>query len=223
MARKTKEEAQNTRSLILDTAEIVFQRKGVSGTSLHEIAQSAGLTRGAIYWHFKDKADLFNAMLERVVLPLEQALQADPEARREDALAYLRHCALDAMHLVTRDEQARRVFEIATRKVEYVDELRGVRERHVASRTRCLDDIERDLRLAATQRGTQLSMPSRSAAVALHALIDGLIQNWILDPASFDLVTVGTQALDQFLAGLNLQAVPANVAARIAPARTARA
>ena len=63
MARRTKQEAQATRSHILDTAELVFEQRGVSGTSLGEIAKAAGLTRGAIYWHFKDKADLFNACL----------------------------------------------------------------------------------------------------------------------------------------------------------------
>ena len=47
------------------------RRQGVSQTSLQQIAQQAGATRGAIYWHFKDKADLFNAMMERVTLPLE--------------------------------------------------------------------------------------------------------------------------------------------------------
>src|SRR5450631_2531195 len=72
MARRTKEEAQATRSHILDTAELVFERHGVSGTSLHEIAKAAGLTRGAIYWHFQDKADLFNAMMERATMPLEE-------------------------------------------------------------------------------------------------------------------------------------------------------
>src|SRR3954468_16837544 len=73
MVRRTKEEAQATRRHILDTAELVFEQRGVSGTSLNEIAKAAGLTRGAIYWHFQNKADLFNAMMERATLPLEQA------------------------------------------------------------------------------------------------------------------------------------------------------
>jgi TetR/AcrR family acrAB operon transcriptional repressor len=59
MVRRTKEEAQATRKLILDTAEVVFHERGVSRSTLNDIAQAAGLTRGAIYWHFKDKADLF--------------------------------------------------------------------------------------------------------------------------------------------------------------------
>jgi TetR/AcrR family acrAB operon transcriptional repressor len=52
MARKTKEEAQETRNAILDAAELVFQEHGVSHTSLAEIAAAAGVTRGAVYWHF---------------------------------------------------------------------------------------------------------------------------------------------------------------------------
>lgn len=59
--RRTKEDAQHTREALLDAAELVFAQRGVSRTSLQEIAKAAGLTRGAVYWHFKDKAELFNA------------------------------------------------------------------------------------------------------------------------------------------------------------------
>ena len=65
MVRRTKEDALATRSSLLDAAELLFQAQGVSRTSLADIAREAGTTRGAIYWHFKDKADLFNAMMER--------------------------------------------------------------------------------------------------------------------------------------------------------------
>src|SRR6188768_802897 len=73
MVRRTKEEAQATRKLILDTAEVVFHERGVSRSTLNDIAVAAGVTRGAIYWHFQDKADLFNAMIERVCLPMEES------------------------------------------------------------------------------------------------------------------------------------------------------
>ena len=72
MVRRTKEEAQETRNRILDTAEQVFVKKGVSNTSLAQLAEAAGVTRGAIYWHFRNKADLFDAMMSRVVLPMER-------------------------------------------------------------------------------------------------------------------------------------------------------
>ena len=65
MARRTNK--------LLDAAEYRFQSQGVSRTSLQAIAQRAGTTRGAVYWHFTDKTDLFNAMIERVSLPLKPA------------------------------------------------------------------------------------------------------------------------------------------------------
>ena len=57
MVRRTKEDAVATRNSLLDAAERVFYDKGVSRASLGDIAQAAGATRGAIYWHFKDNAD----------------------------------------------------------------------------------------------------------------------------------------------------------------------
>ena len=59
MVRRTKEEALETRNLLLDVAERVFNEKGVSRTSLAEIAEAAGLTRGAIYWHLVDVIWIF--------------------------------------------------------------------------------------------------------------------------------------------------------------------
>ncbi|WP_247752446.1 TetR family transcriptional regulator, partial [Citrobacter freundii] len=64
MARKTKQQAQETRQHILDVALRMFSQQGVSSTSLAEIAKAAGVTRGAIYWHFKNKSDLFSEIWE---------------------------------------------------------------------------------------------------------------------------------------------------------------
>lgn len=202
MVRRTKEEAQATRKLILDTAEVVFHERGVARTSLNEIAQAAGLTRGAIYWHFKDKADLFNAMMERVTLPLEQTAHRSDDASLDDPLAYMRAAFLHALHLTATDPQVRRVFEIATHKVEYVDELKGVRDRHLAIRDECLLHAQRGITLAMRRGLLPRRIPARAAALGMHALIDGLIQNWMLDPDAFDLERVGRQVFDAYLAGL---------------------
>jgi TetR/AcrR family acrAB operon transcriptional repressor len=202
MVRRTKEEAQATRKLILDTAEVVFQERGVSRTTLNEIALAAGLTRGAIYWHFKDKADLFNAMMERVVLPLEETAYRSDDDSLEDPIAYMRDAFMHALRLMVNDAQVRRVFEIATHKVEYVGELQAVRDRHLKSRDECLLHVQRGVSLAMRRGLLPKRIPARSAALGLHALIDGLIQNWMLDPAAFDLVKTGQHVLEAYLAGL---------------------
>jgi len=203
MVRRTKEEAQATRNHILDTAEMVFRERGVARSSLQEIAAAAGLTRGAIYWHFKDKAELFNAMMERVKLPLEQDFRRVGDPQLADPLAQVRDAYLAAFALAVADPQVHRVFEIACHKVEYVDEMQAVRDRRLASRNAHLLQVERALRQAA-RRGllAEPHIPARSAALGLHALVDGLITNWMLDPQSFDLVKVGRQVLDAYLGRL---------------------
>lgn len=56
---------EHTRSLLLDAAEQLFARKGLSGAALEDIADAAGYTRGAIYAHFGSKEELFLAVIER--------------------------------------------------------------------------------------------------------------------------------------------------------------
>ena len=202
MARRTKEDALITRDLILDAAERVFQRRGVSRTSLQEIALEAGLTRGAIYWHFQDKADLFDAMMRRVTLPMTVGLNSQPLAESVDPLGHLRQHVASAFQQTVHDPQVRRVFEIASHKVEYVDELKSGHDRHLAERAGCLSDLERLLTLAVGAGQLARSTQPVAATVGLHALLDGLMHNWLLDPQAFDLEVVGAQALDTYLTGL---------------------
>jgi len=201
MARRTKQEAQATRSHILDTAELVFEQRGVSGTSLHEIAKAAGVTRGAIYWHFEDKADLFNAMMERATMPLEEGGVCGFE-KNDLTLAQMRDGFVAVLRQVVADPQMKRVFGIATHKVEYIGEMDAVRERHLSIRSDCLADVERTLKQAMKRGELSRRMPARAAAVGMHALLDGLLQNWMLDPTGFNLVKVGTQVLDAYFGGL---------------------
>lgn len=62
--RKTQTDSLKTRQKLLQAALIVFDRKGVARASLNEISAEAGLTRGALYWHFKNKEDIFVAVCE---------------------------------------------------------------------------------------------------------------------------------------------------------------
>ncbi len=202
MVRRTKEEALATRHRLLDAAELLFQAQGVSRTSLNDIAREAGATRGAIYWHFKDKADLFNAMMERVTLPLEQSFQNLGQDEQSDPLASVCNRIREALVRIATDPQTRRVFEVATQKVEYVDELQAVRLRHLACRHEFLLQVEQGLHAATAHHAVRLPIPAARAAQGLHAIIDGLIQNWLLDSAAFDLVMVGQDVMDVYLAGL---------------------
>ena len=60
MARKKKEEAQQTRQQLIEAAIGQFATRGVASTTLTDIADAAKVTRGAIYWHFTSKTEIFN-------------------------------------------------------------------------------------------------------------------------------------------------------------------
>lgn len=208
MARKTKEDAQVTRALILDAAERVFHRRGVSRTTLQEIAQEAGLTRGAIYWHFENKGELFHAMMERVTLPMMAGMTEITPADQERPLERIRRNTASALQQIVHNDQVRRVFEIATQKLEYVDELQSMRERHVAGRNECIDDTHRLMQLARDKGQVRSDMDLRSATLGLFALIGGLKFNWLLSPGDFDLEAVGLAVLDAYLAGISVPRAP---------------
>lgn len=207
MARRTKVEALETRTRLLDAAERLFQAKGVTSTTLGDIATAAGTTRGAVYHHFKDKADLFNAMMERVTLPMEDALaeMAKDAGEQTEPLQSLRQVMLHALHQIAHDERTRRVFEVAMQKVERTDEMRAVHERHVQVLNECQALTRTALREAAHRQGGALSIALPAATLGLHALIDGLIHNWLLEPEAFDLVRIGRQTLDAYLRGLGFE------------------
>lgn len=214
MVRRTKADAEATRHALLDAAEQLFQTQGVSRTSLNDIATAAGTTRGAIYWHFEDKADLFNAMMERAILPMERGFP-DPDAPIEDLpdpLLALRSGMRHVLQLIANDERLRRVFEVVSLQVEYHAEMAAVRERHLRVRNHYLGLTRQMIAIAARRAGLPLRVPLESAALGLHFVMDGLKRNWLLDPSAFDLQAVGEHAMDTYLTGLGF-----NLAAATAP------
>ena len=202
MARRTKEEAAATRDSILDAAEKFFVEQGVSRTTLQHIASAAGVTRGAIYWHFDDKGALFNAMMERATLPLEAELQVLDAAESSDPLADLRDYMLAVLRRTVEDPGARRVFEIATLKVEFVDELDAVRCRRQHSMSDWMARAERRIGLAADRGLIGSKVDARTVALAMWTMIDGLIRNWMFDPKGFDLLELGRCVIDPYMQGL---------------------
>jgi TetR/AcrR family acrAB operon transcriptional repressor len=202
MARRTKEEAAATRDGILDAAEKLFVEQGVSRTTLQHIATAAGVTRGAIYWHFDDKGALFNAMMERAILPLEAEMQVLDQAESDDPLVDLRNHMLAVLDRTVNDPSARRVFEIATLKVEFVDEMNAVRQRRKDNMANWMTRAERRIRLAADKGLLARHVDASRVALALWIMIDGLIRNWMFDPQDFDLLALGKCVIDPYLEGL---------------------
>jgi len=202
MPRKTKLEAQVTRERLLDAAETVFRQRGVTRTSLAEIAAAAGVTRGAVYWHFKDKAALFHAMRDRATLPLDALFERAGETASAEPLRTLRALCVGALQRLAVDARTQVVFDVIFHKTEMVDELAGMATSDESARRRCLSQIEVIIRRCAEAGDLPPDIDPVLAAHGLNALMVGIMHQWVLDPSSYDLAAAAPALVDTYLAGL---------------------
>lgn len=221
MARKTKAEALETREDLLDAAEQVFLQRGVARTSMQDIAAAAGLTRGAVYWHFKDKAAVFEAMMDRVVMPCDAALANAMTGPAEQTLSALRLLAMVPLQAMVEHTRTQRTFHIAMHLTEYTGDMQQVQDRHRASIDEFLGHVETlMLRLRAREQLGAAVQP-RAAAMGFFCLVDGMMRQWTLAPTSFDLLASGTQVIDTYLSGLLPRSSSAQALTATAPAAPA--
>jgi TetR/AcrR family transcriptional regulator, acrAB operon repressor len=215
MARKTKLEALETRERLLDAGEVVFRQRGVTRTSLAEIATAAGVTRGAVYWHFKDKAALFHAMCERATLPLDALFERAGETASTEPLKTLRELCVGALQRLAVDARTQAVFEVIFHKTEMVDELAGIATSNQDERCRCLSQIEAIIRRCAEAGELAHDVDAALAAQGLNALMVGIMHQWVLDPSAYDLAAAAPALIDSYLAGLSAR--PPRRASRAMP------
>lgn len=178
--RRTKEESEQTRRRIIAAARRVFARQGVRRTTLEAVARAAGVTRGAIYWHFAGKTELFYAMREQVSLPTIDTGFASSSADAADPLGsaerYLRGVVASL-----RDPAARETFRIMTFKCEYVGELGRELDRQ---RSRCTELTGRlsQVYLRAKRAGQlRRGLAPGAAALATCGFLIGLVRLWLMD------------------------------------------
>lgn len=185
MARKTKAEALLTRQQIIDAAREVFHKHGVARSSLEQVASTAGLTRGAVYWHFKDKAELFRAMREDVFEPMDQRLDAhlltsryaDPLDAIEAALNEL-FVALDECPVM------RQILEIMVLRCEYADEFADVQPEVERPGQEFLERLETAYKKASVTRTLRSELDPFAVALDTWAFVGGLLH--ILLARNFD-------------------------------------
>ncbi len=207
-ARRTKIDAQATRHALLDAAERLFDEKGVSRTSLQDIAAAAGATRGAIYWHFKDKADLFNAMMERTTGPLEDLARSTPDVHTAPDMGRYIEGMVQVLQRIASDATLCRVLRIATYRIEYVEDLGAVQARHLQVHRQWLAHNRAALERAFAASACPAQVPPDTAALGLQVLIEGLLHSWLLDPGAFDLVQAGRCTIATYLRGLGIVLAP---------------
>lgn len=110
--RKTKAEAQHTRETLLRAALEIFYQRGVAQASLQEISAEAGVTRGALYWHFKNKEDLFDALFQQFFSEMDGQIQSDIATQSPDIWQSLEQAVIHCFYNIEHDESFRKFIYI---------------------------------------------------------------------------------------------------------------
>ncbi len=199
MARRTKERAEQTREAILDAATDVFFRRGVARATLEEIAQAAGVTRGAVYWHFRDKLDIFAAIEERLRAPQEAQLIALNRSSPRDALGELERTIVTAMTKIANDPVLQVQMTVVQLRVDYIDELAPAIERQAAYQRRFSDGLTCYFRDIVPPPAPGCGWTPAMAAQVVHTLVHGTVLRALRFPAEYPLPTHGLPVVRAFM------------------------
>ena len=169
----------DSRKLLLDAAAKVFARRGYEAASVDEVAAEAGLSKGAVYWNFDSKDDLFHALYdERIdrrlqeMLELTEAAPADRPTSGEVNRLFLEMLQQEPQLLLLSFEYWSRAMRDPKLRARYAE--RTARSRDALARV--LDARQREL------GAPEFSLPAEDAATAFLALGNGLSMIRLADP-----------------------------------------
>src|SRR5512145_338613 len=148
--RRTKEEAAVTRTNLLKTALSVFSAKGYAAATLDDVATAAKVTRGAVYWHFKSKADLYNTLVEEVSARGAAVVQG-AVAEGGTLIEILRRVFVRQCALIEEDKESRAVMELALFKTGLDPELQVGRKKQLEAGNALIAGITDALRQGIAQ------------------------------------------------------------------------
>lgn len=199
--RRTKEDAALTRAQLLDAALKCFQEKGYVNTTLDDIAQRAGTTRGAIHWHFGNKAQLFNTMVRERYAQAATMFQ-EAFAPGKSPLQQLRHFLICWITYAEENSDFRALLELLSFKTELVPELAAGMQEKIQGLRATQDMLATQIQRGIAAGEIRPEINPHTAAVAAVGIANGITSLWLMDPNSFSLQTTAQESVDLFLRGL---------------------
>jgi TetR/AcrR family transcriptional regulator, acrAB operon repressor len=183
MVRKTKEDAELTRQRIIDGARTVFLTRGVSRSTLEHIAAQAEVTRGAVYWHFKNKTEIFYALRDRAFLPLIDRMYDTLAIQTDDIdpLTQIENSLSDTINELNENIEMRQIYEIMMIKCEYVDEFATVLQQILNNCSDITGKIQLAYERAHEQNLLTPTLTPHTLALDTHLFFSGLLHMWVKD------------------------------------------
>lgn len=195
MARKTKEESQKTRANILEAAVIIFNEKGVARASLEDIAKQADVTRGAVYWHFKNKINIFEALQEELHSSLVEAILGDLERAHPRPLEQLEHLCTELIIEIQTNMQKHMVLKIFFMKCDYAGDMEYLLTAQNAQKQKHLDLFAHYFKKAQDKGHLPADDDPKVLSKSLSCFLTGIVFEHMRAPEQMDLTTLAPQLM----------------------------
>lgn len=186
----------------MNAALEVFYRQGVTRATLQEIAQEAGVTRGALYWHFKNKEDLFEAMFDHFYNDILSRFQADAVRQAHDAWQYLRDNLCDTLYFLANDVGHQKFCSVITDKCERTQHNATIFELSKKYHDCLFQQIALTLQICVEQKSLPENLDLNLANIYLKSTISGMIKMWLAYPNEIDLQKIIQPFVDTSLGAL---------------------
>ena len=198
--RKTKAEALKTREDLLISALNTFYQQGVARTSLNEIARNAGVTRGALYWHFKNKEDLFDALFQMIFNDIYTKFEHDFHHEIHPK-ANLRQALINMFERLQYDEYHQKFCNILHLKCEHLQQNQSIIRISQKYFGMWEQQLQCSLQLCIQHGDLPIDLDLELATLSMRICIKGLIHAWLYH--GFDLLQIAPRFIDIALDTLN--------------------
>lgn len=189
---------KETKSNILQAAIDVFVERGVVKATLEEIATKADVTRGAIYWHFKNKHDIFTALQEELYQPLTASILEDMKKNRDDSLQQLKELCTNLLINLDKDPTRKKILKIFLCKCDYSCGMEDIIEKQKQQKLKNIELFSEYFERAKKHKYLSNKINPRTAAISLVCYMSGIVSEYLRNPQLFNLQKQAPLLMEQF-------------------------
>lgn len=198
MAKKTKADALKTRQHLIETAIVQFALRGVSNTTLNDIADAARVTRGAIYWHFENKTQLFNEVWAQQPALRELIQDKLLVHDAESPLEQLREQLIVGLQYIAEIPRQQALLQILFHKCEFNEEMiseQEIREKMGLNLHTLRQTLQKSM--AKGEIANQLDLDVM--VIVIYGAFSGIVKNWLINPTGYNLYQQAPVLVDNVL------------------------
>lgn len=187
MGRRSKEDAEKTKQAILNAAVYHFSEDGFAKATLENIAKTANVTRGAIYWHFDNKVEIFDALHEQIHKSFLEMILEDAKINHPEPIKQLQDLCIHVFLDLDKNEEKKRILQLFLIKCDYSGELAPLQEIHIAKKKECTGLFETYFQKAIDLKQINTEFSPDLLTTALSGYLKGILYEYLTDPESYQL------------------------------------